>query len=159
MNPGVNFVGVTTPFYCNDGQGRFLLHRRSNKCRDEQGRWEPGSGELEFGQTPKESVLREVFEEYGCVGKIQEQLPAHSILRQVQGHTTHWVAIPFFVKVNPYEVRNNEPEKIDEIGWFTLDKLPNPLHRGFLFTFEHYREYFQRYSGMNEYGREQNKRA
>jgi hypothetical protein len=30
--------------------------------------------------------------------------------------------------VDPTKVKNNEPEKIDEIGWFSLDKLPSPLH-------------------------------
>lgn len=145
MKPGIDYIGITTPFYCSDGKGLFLLHKRSKNCRDEHGRWDPGSGQLNFGCTPEENVLREVAEEYGCKGEIQEQLPIHSIFREWDGKKTHWLAIPFFVKVDPEKVKNNEPEKIDEIGWFSLDKLPKPLHTGFNFTFTNYREYFEKY--------------
>lgn len=143
--PGIDYIGITTPFYCNDGKGNFLLHRRSQSCRDERGRWDTGSGQLEFGLTPEENVLKEVFEEYGCKGFIQEPLPPHSIFRKHQGVDTHWLAIPFFIKVNPQEVKVNEPAKIDEIKWFILDNLPKPLHSGFSFTFSTYRFFFDKY--------------
>lgn len=142
---GVDYVGITTPFFCNDGRGNFLFHKRSRDCRDEQGNWDPGSGKLDFGVRLEDNVLREVSEEYGCVGIIQERLPAIDIFRKHDGQLTHWVSIPFFILVNPEEVRNNEPEKIDEIGWFTLENLPYPLHTGFQTTFSAYKESFNKY--------------
>jgi len=145
MQPGVDFIGITTPFYCNDGKGNFVFHKRSKNCRDEQGKWDPGSGQLHIGETPQQSVLREVAEEYGVKGKIQEQLPAHSIFRTHNGRATHWLAVPFFVLINPKKVRLNEPKKMVEIDWFTLDKLPEPLHTGFHFTLTHYQDYFKKY--------------
>lgn len=145
MKPGIDYIGIATPFYCNDGKGNFLLHKRSKNCRDECGRWDTGSGQLEFGLTPEENVLKEVFEEYGCKGEIQEQLLAHSIFREHNSEKTHWLVIPFFVKVNPKEVKNNEPDKIDEIGWFRLGNLQKPLHTGFSFTFNKYKDYFDKY--------------
>jgi len=145
MKPGVDYVGVSTPFYCNDGHGLFLLHKRSAICRDEANVWDVGSGELDYACTPEKNVLREVLEEYGCQGVIQEKMPAHSVVRTWQGHKTHWLAIPFFVKVNPKEVRNNEPEKMSEITWFKLDSLPQPLHTGFNFTLNKYPDYFKKY--------------
>lgn len=104
-----------------------------------------GSGKLEFGQTSQENVLREVLEEYGCFGEIQEQLPAHSVLREWNNVRTHWVAIPFFIKIKPEEVDNKEPERIDQLGWFTLLTLPDNLHTGFQFQISHYEEYFDKY--------------
>lgn len=145
MKIGVDYIGITTPFYCNDGKGNFLLHKRSTNCRDEQGHWDPGSGQLDFGVTLEENVLREVFEEYGCRGEIQERLPTHDIFREFNGVRTHWLAVPFFVKINPKEVKNNSLEKIDELGWFTLDNLPEPLHIGFRFTLMKYKNYFEKY--------------
>ncbi|MFA6004950.1 MAG: NUDIX domain-containing protein [Patescibacteria group bacterium] len=145
MKIGIDYIGVSTPFYCNDGNGNFVLHKRSKNCRDEHGAWDPGSGQLEFGQTLEESVLREVEEEYGCKGKIQEQLPAHSILRVHDGKKTHWVAVPFFVLVNAKEVRLNETEKADELKWFRLDDLPQNLHTGFQYTLKVYSQYFNKY--------------
>lgn len=145
MKAGVNYIGITTPFYCNDGNGNFLLHKRSENCRDEQGMWDPGSGEADFGMSIEENVLREIIEEYGCKGEIQERLPAHDIFRENNGVKTHWIAIPFFVKVNPEEVKNNDPDKIGEIGWFKMDALPNPMHTGFMFTFNTFKGYFEKY--------------
>jgi ADP-ribose pyrophosphatase YjhB (NUDIX family) len=143
---GSDYIGITTPFYCNDGKGTFLFHKRSQNCRDEQGMWDPGGGKLEFGQALEESVLREVKEEYGVDGIIQEYIPAHSVIRYHNGVKTHWVAIPFFILVTRDAVSNNDPKKIDELDWFTLTNLPKPLHTGFQYTFNHYQEYFQKYS-------------
>lgn len=145
MQIGKDFVGIATPFYCNDGKGNFLLHKRSKNCRDENGNWDFGSGKLDFGVSLEENVLREIEEEYGCKGEIQERLPAHDIFREHDGVKTHWIAVPFFVKIDPKEAKNNEPEKIDEIGWFTLDELPKPLHTGFQFTFSKFRDVFEKY--------------
>jgi len=145
MKTGFDFIGVTTPFYCHDGKGNFLLHRRSKNCRDEHGAWDMGGGQVEFGEILEDSVLREVKEEYGCKGIIQEQLPAHSVLRIHQGKKTHWIAIPFFVLVKRKEVKNNAPDKIDEISWFKLNQLPKPLHTGFNYSFQRYKKYFKKY--------------
>ncbi len=148
MKIGIDYIGITTPFYCNDGNGNFLLHKRTKNCRDEHRMWDPGSGKLDFGLTPEENVLKEIFEEYGCNGEIQEQLPIHSIFREWKGKQTHWLAIPFFVKIQPNEATNNEPHKIEEIGWFSLDDLPTPLHTGFSFTLNKYSEYFNKYKKL-----------
>jgi len=145
MKIGVDYTGVSTPFYCHDGKGNFLLHKRSKNCRDEHGHWDPGSGKLEFGVSLEENVLREIAEEYGCQCEIQEQLPAHDIFREQNGKNTHWLAVPFFVKVDPRKVKINEPEKIDEIGWFRLDSLPSPLHTGFKYSLNKFRKNFEKY--------------
>lgn len=128
MIPGIDFIGITTPFYCVDGNGKLLLHKRSKACRDEHGTWDAGGGQLEFGETPEEGVLREVLEEYGCKGEILRSIPALTVLREHEGRQTHWLALPFIIKVNPIEVRINEPHKVDDMGWFSLGDLPSPLH-------------------------------
>ena len=145
MKIGKDFVGITTPFYCHDGEGNFVLHKRSANCRDEQGRWDPGAGQLELSASLEENALREVREEYGCRGEIVGRLPAHDIFREQEGVMTHWVAIPFFIRVKREEVKINEPDKIDEIGWFRLDHLPKPLHTGFARSLELFKEEFQKY--------------
>ena len=85
LRPGIDYIGITTPFYCNDGNGNFLVHKRSKHARDERGVWDFGGGQLDFGQQVDDSVLREVSEEWGVLGEIQEQLPAHSMLRTLDG--------------------------------------------------------------------------
>lgn len=145
MNPGIDYVGITTVFFCHDGKGNFLFHKRSNKCRDEHGRWDLGSGKLEHGLTLRENVLKEVLEEYGCEGIIQEELPPIDIFREHNGNKTHWLAVSFFILVSPDEVKNNEPDKMEEIGWFKLGEFPTPLHQGFEMQFETLKDYFEKY--------------
>lgn len=145
MKIGFDYVGISTPFYCHDGEGNLLMHKRTEKCRDEYNRWDSGSGKLEFNLSLEENVLQEVMEEYGCRGEVQERMPAHDIFRVMNGIKTHWVAIPFFVKVDRKEVKINEPEKMSEIGWFKINELPQPLHTAFEFTFKSYKEYFEKY--------------
>jgi 8-oxo-dGTP diphosphatase len=145
MKAGIDFTGISTPFYCIDTKGNVLLHKRSNKCRDEHGVWDSGGGRLEFGSTLEENVLREVSEEYGCVGEIVKQLPAFAHTRVHNGEKTHWLAVPFIISVQREMVRNNEPEKIDEIGWFTLENLPNPIHPGIQFVLKNYMHHFKKH--------------
>lgn len=145
MKPGVDFIGVSVSFFCHDGK-YFLLHKRSNKCRDEIGRWDFGGGQLEAGERLEEAVVREVKEEYAVTGKIEKQLPAHSLLREEKGVKTHWLIITFIVKVDRKKVKNNDPEKIAELGWFKLTNLPKPLHTGALYTLRHYPKEFRIYS-------------
>ncbi len=47
--------------------------------------------------------------------------------------------------MKPDETKNNEPDKINEIRWFRLDNLPQPLHSGFEFTFINFQKYFEKY--------------
>lgn len=142
---GHDYIGVTTPFYCHDGKGNLLMHKRTKECRDENGNWDPGSGKLEFNLSLEENVLQEVLEEYGCKGEIQGRIEAHDIFREHNGSKTHWIAIPFFIKVDPSQVKLGEPHKMSEIGWFSIDKLPEPLHTGFAYTFNKYKDTFKKY--------------
>jgi ADP-ribose pyrophosphatase YjhB (NUDIX family) len=128
MKAGIDYTGVTAFFFCHDGAGKFLLHKRSQNCRDEQGHWDSGGGKVEFGEDLREAVLRELKEEYGCDGEIEIQLPAVSRSRVHDGVPTHWICIGFIIKIDPTEAKNNEPTAIDEIGWFKLDEFPEPLH-------------------------------
>ncbi len=145
MKIGSDYVGISTPFYCHDQEGYLLMHKRGNACRDEQGRWDPGGGKLEFDLSVEENVLQEVLEEYCCKGEIVGRLPAHDVFRQMDGVKTHWLAVPFFVRVRREEVKIGEPEKMSEIGWYTLATLPEPLHTGFKHTSDIYRSEFAKY--------------
>lgn len=104
-----------------------------------------GGGQLELHTSLEENVLKEVIEEYGCLGEILEQLPPLEVFREMNGVETHWLGIPFVIKVNPDEVKLNEPEYCDELGWFTLDNLPQPLHSAYEKAFVQYKEYFEKY--------------
>jgi len=125
---GVDYIGVTNVFFCHDGNGNLLLHKRSASCRDEQGRWDCGAGAMEFGETFEQAVAREIREEYGVEPSELVRVSATNVIRDNHGVKTHWIAVIHVAKVDPSGVRIGEPEKMDEIGWFKVDELPEPLH-------------------------------
>lgn len=136
LKRGVDFIGVNVVFMCHDGNGRILLHKRSNKCRDEHGTWDCGGGAVEFGEDLEDAVRREIKEEYGVDVEDLEFVNHENVVRMNGDVKTHWMAMRFSARVNPEKVVNGDPEKIDEIGWFEVDNLPTPLHSIFGKTIE-----------------------
>ncbi|HEY4963724.1 MAG TPA: NUDIX domain-containing protein [Candidatus Saccharimonadales bacterium] len=128
MKIGNSYIGVTMCFVVHDGQKNLLLQKRSKNCRDEQGRWDIGGGALEFGESWEAAVRREISEELDAKIIKLDFLKAFNALRNENNLPSHWVALVYAVQVEPKSVKINEPDKIDEIGWFRLNKLPKPLH-------------------------------
>jgi 8-oxo-dGTP diphosphatase len=137
MKKGVDYIGVTCVFYCHDGNGRFLLHQRSENCKDEQGTWDCGGGSLEFGEEFDAGVRREVREEY-CTDILDLKFAGvTNVLRQNrEGLPTHWIALLFAAKVDPKSVKLGDQEKMTQIGWFTPEKFPEPKHSQLMRHFE-----------------------
>ncbi len=126
--PGKDVIGVTVSFFCHDGKGNFLLNKRSTRCRDEHGRWDCGGGSVPFGEKVLDTLHREVKEEYNARILHSEFLGIRDVHRVQDGVPTHWISVDYKVLVDPAEVRNNEPAKFDEIGWFALLEMPEPMH-------------------------------
>ncbi len=139
MIAGVDFTAIAVTFVCHDGNKNFLMHKRSQHTRDEQGKWDWGGGKLEYGETIEEALQRELFEEYGCRGVVELTFPPLTYFGQEGNVKTHWIALGHLIRVDRNEVKNNEPRSIDEIGWFALDALPQPLHRGVEMDIQTYR--------------------
>ncbi len=117
---------VSCVFICHDGTGRILLARRSAGARDEPGTWDCGAGAVEFGEAFAAAVTREVREEYCAQPLDVRNLGVRDVVRS--NPHSHSVAIVFAVLVDPYQVALGEPDKFDELGWFTVDELPQPQH-------------------------------
>ena len=132
MKQGIDYIGITCVFYCHDGKGNLLLHKRSQKCRDEKGRWDCGGGAMKFGETFEQTVRREVQEEYKSKIKKLKFVGINNVIRKNEKKKTHWIAILFAAELDPKKVKIGVPEKMDEINWFKPNKLPKPLHSMYL---------------------------
>ena len=131
MIKGIDYIGVTTVFFCHDGNGRFLMALRSKNARDEQGRWDIGGGGLEFGETVEGTLKKEIKEEY-CTDVIDfEFLGYRDIHREQDNKKTHWIGLDFKVQIDPKKVKIGEPHKFDDLQWFTLDNIPENHHSQF----------------------------
>lgn len=129
LRRGVDYIGVTVCFVVHDGYGNVLLQKRSQNCRDERGTWDVGGGAVEFGERIEEAVQREVTEELSTKPIKAEFLLAYDAHRiNHENEQTHWVALGYAVQIDRSKVKIGEPNKIDEIGWFNSNNLPEPLH-------------------------------
>ena len=126
MEKGVDYTGITVVFCCHDGNGRFIMAKRSNKSRDEAGLWDIGAGGLRFDEDVEQALHREIKEEY-CTDVIGfSYLGFRDVHRVNFGRNTHWIALDFLVQVNPLQVAIGEPDKLIKLGWFTLKDKPKP---------------------------------
>lgn len=141
MKKGIDFTGISTVFFCHDGQGNVLLNKRSQQCRDEQGCWDTGGGGLEFGLSPEENLRKEIKEEYG-VEVIECSLLGHRNVKRklIDGTPTHWIAFDYLVLIDRDKAILGEPESMEAIEWFNWKNLPEPLHSQFPIFLEKYRQ-------------------
>lgn len=116
MNQGLDHIGVSIVFCCHDGDGRFILAKRSDKCRDEMSRWDVGSGVLHHGETVENALRREVKEEYCTDSKEIISLGYRDVRRHDHnGQQTHWIGLDHLVLVDSSQVAIGESEKIDAL--------------------------------------------
>ncbi len=131
LKKGTDYIGVGVVFFCHDGNGKFLMGKRSVNTRDEHGRWDFGAGGVEFGHTLDDTLRKEIREEY-CTDVLDYKFIGYmDVHREHEGKPTHWISFAFKVLVDPEKVRVGEPDMCDELGWFTLDSLPDNLHSQF----------------------------
>ena len=131
MKKGIDYTGVGVIYFCHDGKGNFIMAKRSQNARDEQGRWDIGGGAIEFGHTVEETLQREIEEE-DCTDVLSyEFLGYRDVHRTHSVNSTHWIALDFKVLIDDNKVKNGEPYKFDDIGWFTLKTVPDNSHSQF----------------------------
>lgn len=128
MVKGVNFTGLSVTMLCHDGQGNFLMHRRTDKCRDEHWTWDFGGGGVKFGESIEAAFLRELGEEYVTKPLEYEFLGHRELFRKHNDADTHWITFDFKILVDPNTVGIGEPEKMEALNWVKLTELPDPLH-------------------------------
>jgi 8-oxo-dGTP diphosphatase len=137
---GRHHIGTGVTFFCHDGKGRFLMGKRSELCRDEQGVWCIGGGEIHFGEQALTALRRELKEEYGAAPLHVEFLGYRDAMRSNDSFITHWLMLDFLVQVDPETVRLGEPHKIEVIDWFTLDTVPAGCHSQWPSFLDQYRD-------------------
>lgn len=126
MKKGIDYIGVSAGAMIFDENDKLFLSKRSQQATNERGCWENPGGSVDFGESLEKAVRREIREEYGVDIDIVEQFPAADHI--IPNENQHWVATTFIARIKKgQKPKILEPHKCDEIGWFSLDKLPNPL--------------------------------
>jgi mutator protein MutT len=120
---GVDYIGVGIGAIIVNSEGKMLLAKRGRKAKNEKGKWEFPGGSVEFGDTMKETIIREMKEELGIEIEPLEHLPAIDHIIPSDGQ--HWVTSAFISRIVSGEPTIMEPEKCDKIGWFALTEMKN----------------------------------
>lgn len=126
MKKGRDYIGVSVGALIFNDNGEILLCKRSQLATNERGSWEAPGGGVEFGETREAAIKREMKEELGIDIEVLEVLHVSDEL--LEKDKQHWVPTTYITKIIAGQTPQiMEPHKCDEIGWFSLDKLPEPL--------------------------------
>lgn len=99
---------------------KILLLRRINTGY-EDGKYGLPAGHVEDNETIRAALCREVKEEIGILLKPEDLELVHVMHRKEKD-----IRVDFFFTIKEWrqEPKNNEPNKCDDLKWFTIDNLP-----------------------------------
>lgn len=101
--------------------GKTLLAKR--KGSHASGSWGSFGGHVDFGEHPTEAVKREAMEELGIEIGNFKFMTCMSFVKDGK----QYLDVSFVAELLSGEPKICEPDKIEEIGWYALNDLPNPL--------------------------------
>ena len=141
MIAGKDYIGVGVGAMVFNDEGHVFLSQRGPTATNERGYWEFPGGKVTFGETLEATIAREFMEEYGMEIAVVELIGVsdHILAHERQ----HWVSPTYIARHIGGEPRILEPEKCTAIGWFTLDRLPQPLSQ---VTLDDLRAYTRKYA-------------
>ncbi len=122
MKKGVDYIGVGVGAVILNADGKVFLARRGKEARNESGKWEFPGGGVEFGETLEHALAREVMEEYGFEIDVRALLDVVNHIIPAEGQ--HWVSPTFICGYRGGTPRLREPHKCEDIGWFSVDRIP-----------------------------------
>lgn len=131
--PRQPLVGVGAIIFCD---GKILLEKRKNEPG--KGKWSISGGLVELGESPEQTVIREVSEETGLNVEKPEHIDVvNSIARDENGDIEyHFVIVDYFVKLRGGELKASSDA--EELRWVRLAEVEKyDLTKSF-------REFFQR---------------
>jgi 8-oxo-dGTP pyrophosphatase MutT (NUDIX family) len=109
--------------FCTKSTQRFLLLQKAHGKH--AGTWGLVGGTNLVGENPWQGLQREIAEEIGSVPDIKKALPLEKFVSNdsvFNFHTYFCVVEEEFVPVLS--------DEHSAWGWFSLDRLPKPVHRG-----------------------------
>jgi 8-oxo-dGTP diphosphatase len=122
--PGRTRVGAYA--LCVDERERILLARLS-AVEVDVGAWTLPGGGLDFGEHPDAAVIRELEEETGLAGEIDEVAGVFSHVyrqsRAAQGRDLHFLGILYHVRIVGGELRDETDGSTDTAAWLSRGEL------------------------------------
>jgi 8-oxo-dGTP diphosphatase len=114
------FKLITAVYLILVEDGKILLQRRQNTGYAD-GNYSLPAGHLEDNESITQALVREMKEEIDLDLKAEDTELVHTMHRREND-----IRIDLFFTTKKYqgEPKNAEPEKCDDLSWFSLDNLP-----------------------------------
>jgi len=125
MKPGKDYIGIGCGALIVNDKNETLLIKRTSKSQNEAGFWSKPGGTVEFNEKVEDAIIREIKEELGIDIELTKLLGFTNHI--LNSENQHWVAINYLAKIISGEPRIMEPDKMEEIKWFSFNNLPNKL--------------------------------
>lgn len=113
-------VGLGVYIFNDENEILFLKRKGAHGA----GTWCPPGGHLEFRESFIDCAKREVEEEVGIKIKNIDFL---GLTNDIFDEGKHYITIAMRAVVESGEPKIMEPDKMTELGWFSIEKLPKPL--------------------------------
>lgn len=120
--PAVPLVGVLPVTVRN---GSLLLVKRRNPPLS--GHWGFPGGHLELGETLAEAAARELREETGLAAMPGDLITAFDLIHRSADGAVAYHYVLMAVAMTWQSGEAIAADDAEEVGWFTLDTLPQPL--------------------------------
>jgi 8-oxo-dGTP diphosphatase len=94
--------------------------------RNRQGLWSTPGGHLDFGESPDVCAARETFEETGVrISNVQFVAVTNDVLSDAG---KHYLTVWMRGDADGSDVQIGDTAEINEVGWFSPNEMPGPLH-------------------------------
>lgn len=101
--------------------GRILMSKRFDpKNRGMHGRWEFPGGKLEFGETPRKAVEREVLEEVGIHATAHKLVDVFSWFHPDRPHI-QIILIVYIMKTDAPDAARPSCNEVSRVCWVTIE--------------------------------------
>ena len=119
-------------------EGKVLMTKRKSELGN--GEYGTVGGHVEFGEHPMAAAAREAKEELRIEVGSMKFLDCASVIK----YGKHYIDISFTAEIISGIPEILEPEKIESVGWYSLDALPSPI-------FEPVKKIIEAYKTKNNY--------
>ncbi len=125
MIKGKDYIGMSCGAFILNDKGELLLMKRNKNCRNTAWYWTIPWWGVRFWETLEDSLIRETMEEVWVRINIKWLLWIwDDIMKDIE---QHWIAVSYLCEIEDGQVKNSEPDKCDELKWFSLDNLPERI--------------------------------